>query len=72
VPAEATIPGDTTIPVPDTAVDAMLAQFAAAGLIVDKACFETLMKDESLQALLVKGGTPSPETIQKFQVCVQK
>jgi hypothetical protein len=57
---------------PDTAVDEMIAQLAAAGLIVDKACFEALLKDDSLRGVVAKGGTPPPEAVQKFKACIQK
>ena len=47
----------------------MIAQFEAAGMKVDRACFENLMKDESLRKLAESNSTPSAEMITKFMAC---
>ncbi len=56
--------------IPATVVDAMIAQFEAAGMKVDKACFTALLKDDSLRKLVEAGGTPSQDMIQKFLSCM--
>jgi hypothetical protein len=49
----------------------MISQFEAAGMKVDRACFTSLLSDDSLRKL-VEGdnGSPSPEIIQKFLTCI--
>ncbi|MEP7203901.1 MAG: hypothetical protein ABI894_14925 [Ilumatobacteraceae bacterium] len=62
----------TDLSVPQETIDLMIAQFEAAGMKVDKACFTALLSDEGLQELAASGGqgTPSPELTQKFLACM--
>ena len=73
-PAELTIPPGASIPsgasLPTAAIDAMIAQFEAAGMKVDKACFTALLKDDSLRKLVEAGGTPNQDVIKKFFSCL--
>jgi hypothetical protein len=79
LPDGITIPDDVTIPagglpadvsIPQEVIDQMIAQFEAAGMKVDKACFTALLKDESLRKLVEAGGTPNQDAIQKFFTCI--
>jgi hypothetical protein len=74
IPDNITIPAGATLPsnvsVPQNAIDLMIAQFEAAGMKVDKACFTKLLSDDSLKKLVAAGGTPSQEAIQKFFSCI--
>jgi hypothetical protein len=72
VPTNGTAAGDATAgaTIPATVVDQMIAQFEAAGMKVDKACFTSLLKDASLRKLVEAGGTPNQEAIQKFFTCL--
>jgi len=67
---DVSLPTDFTIP--EQTIDLMIQQFEAAGLKVDRACFETLLSDPSLRKLVEAGvnGTPTPELIQKFLACI--
>jgi len=67
---DVSLPTDFTIP--EQTIDLMIQQFQAAGLKVDRACFETLLSDPSLRKLVEAGshGTPTPELIQKFLACI--
>jgi hypothetical protein len=69
-PATETLPSDFTVP--QETIDLMIAQFEAAGMTVDKACFTALLSDEGLRELAAAGGqgTPSPELTQKFLACM--
>ncbi|MEO8264528.1 MAG: hypothetical protein ABI706_03360 [Ilumatobacteraceae bacterium] len=73
-PGELTIPPGASISsgvsLPTAAIDAMIAQFEAAGMKVDKACFEALLKDDSLRKLVEAGGTPNQDVIKKFFSCL--
>ena len=73
-PTELTIPPGASIPsgvsLPTAAIDAMIAQFEAAGMKVDKACFTALLKDDSLRKLVEAGGTPNQDVIKKFFSCL--
>lgn len=73
-PTELTVPAGVSIPsgasLPEAAIDAMIAQFEAAGMKVDKACFAALLKDDSLRKLVEAGGTPNPDVIKKFFTCL--
>jgi hypothetical protein len=68
--SDISIPTDFTIP--QETIDLMISQFEAAGLKVDRACFQDLLSDESLRKLVEAGqnGSPSPEVIQKFLSCI--
>ena len=68
VPAGANIPSGATLP--SGAIDTMIAQFEAAGMKVDKACFTALLKDDALRKLAEAGGTPTPDVIKKFFSCL--
>ena len=74
IPEELTIPAGASIPsgasFPTAAIDAMIAQFEAAGMKVDKACFTALLKDDSLRKLVEAGGTPNQDVIKKFFSCL--
>jgi hypothetical protein len=79
LPAGVTIPPGVTIPtgaipsnvsIPQAVIDQMIAQFEAAGMKVDKACFTALLKDESLRKMVEAGGTPNQDAIQKFLTCL--
>ncbi|MEY2401984.1 MAG: hypothetical protein QOJ08_2095 [Ilumatobacteraceae bacterium] len=79
VSSDVTIPPGATIPagaipsdasIPEALIDQMIAQFEAAGMKVDKACFTALLQDESLRKMVEAGGTPNQETIQKFFSCL--
>jgi len=69
-PTTETLPSDFTVP--QETIDLMIAQFEAAGMTVDKACFTALLSDEGLRELAAAGGqgTPSPELTQKFLACM--
>ena len=80
IPGDITIPDDITIPagsipsdasIPEALIDQMIAQFEAAGMNVDKACFTELLSDESLRNLVAAGGAPSQEAMQKFFACIK-
>ena len=85
LPGDVTIPPDVTLPagvslpdgsiptnisVPEAIIDQMIAQFEAAGMKVDKACFTNLLKDESLRKMVEAGGAPNQDAIQKFFSCL--
>jgi hypothetical protein len=61
----------TNFTIPQETIDLMISQFEAAGMKVDRACFTSLLSDDSLRKL-VEGdnGSPSPEIIQKFLTCI--
>ena len=67
---DVSLPTDFTIP--QETIDLMISQFEAAGMKVDRACFTSLLSDESLRKLVEGGenGSPSPEIIQKFLTCI--
>jgi hypothetical protein len=67
VPPGATLPTDGSIPT--AIIDQMITQFEAAGMKVDRACFENLMKDDSLRKLAESNSTPTAEMITKFVAC---
>ena len=86
-PGGVTIPGGATIPgapissdgstpldssIPPETVDLMIAQFEAAGMTVDKACFTALLSDDDMRQLIAAGGsgTPTPDLTQRFFACV--
>ncbi|HEY0518219.1 MAG TPA: hypothetical protein VGC84_01910 [Ilumatobacteraceae bacterium] len=77
-PGEHVTPGTDSVPasapaggtIPASVVDQMIAQFEAAGMKVDKACFTALLKDDSLRKLVQAGGTPNQEAISKFFTCL--
>ena len=69
IPPGGTLPSDFTIPT--EAVDQLIAQFETAGIKVDRACFEDLLKDDDLRNLVASQATPSAELIQKFTACFQ-
>jgi hypothetical protein len=79
-PEEVTIPPGLTLPdgsidvsdisVPEQVIDQMIAQFEAAGMKVDKACFTALLKDESLREMVEAGGAPNQDAIKKFFTCL--
>lgn len=73
LPSGLTIPPGGTFPpdlsIPQEAIDQMITQFEAAGLKVDRACFENLLKDEELRKLVAAGDTPSAEVIQRMTAC---
>ena len=81
-PEEVTIPPGLSLPggslpidvsnvsVPQQVIDQMIAQFEAAGMKVDKACFTALLKDESLRKMVEAGGTPNQDAIKKFFTCL--
>jgi uncharacterized lipoprotein len=58
------------ISVPEQVIDQMIAQFEAAGMKVDKACFTALLKDESLRKMVEAGGAPNQDAIKKFFTCL--
>ncbi len=58
------------VSIPQQVIDQMIAQFEAAGMKVDKACFTALLEDESLRKMVEAGGTPNQEAIQKFFTCL--
>ena len=66
----AAIPSGATVP--QATIDLMISQFEANGLKVNKACFTALLKDPATIKLVEasSGGTPTPEVIQKFIVCI--
>jgi hypothetical protein len=70
IPPGGTFPPDLTIP--QAVVDQMITQFEAAGLKVDRACFENLLQDEELRRLIAGGDTPSAEVIQRLTACFQQ
>ena len=82
IPDDITIPPGLTLPdgslpidvsdisVPQQVIDQMIAQFEAAGMKVDKACFTALLQDESLRKLVEAGGTPNQDAIKKFFTCL--
>jgi ABC-type glycerol-3-phosphate transport system substrate-binding protein len=63
-----TIPVGETLP--QEVIDKAIADFEAAGMKVDKACFTALLKDDSLRQLAEAGGTPTPDVIKKFFTCL--
>jgi hypothetical protein len=65
--SDATIPSDFSVPT--AMIDQMIAQFEAAGMKVDRPCFENLLKNEELRKLVAAGNTPSPDVIAKFMAC---
>ena len=67
---DVSLPTDFTIP--QETIDLMISQFEAAGMKVDRACFTSLLSDESRRKLVEGGenGSPSPEIIQKFLTCI--
>jgi hypothetical protein len=79
-PEEVTIPPGLTLPngsidlsnisVPEQVIDQMIAQFEAAGMKVDKACFTALLQDESLRKLVESGTAPNQDVIKKFITCL--
>ena len=78
-PEEVTIPPGLSLPdgslpsnisVPQQVIDQMIAQFEAAGMKVDKACFTALLKDESLRKMVEAGGAPNQDAIKKFFTCL--
>lgn len=73
VPTDVTVPSGASSPtdgsIPTAIIDQMIAQFEAAGMKVDRPCFENLMKDESLRKLAESNSTPSAEMITKFMAC---
>jgi hypothetical protein len=75
LPGSITIPAGVSIPtdfsVPEQAIDAMIAQLQAAGMNIDKDCFEKLLTDDSMRKLVAAGGTPTPEVLQKFFGCIK-
>jgi hypothetical protein len=60
----------SNVTVPQQVIDQMIAQFEAAGMKVDKACFTALLSDESLRKLVEAGGTPNQDAIKKFFTCL--
>lgn len=70
IPPGGTFPSDLTIP--QEVIDQMLTQFEAAGLNVDRDCFEELLADEELRRLIAAGDTPSAEVIQRLTSCFQQ
>ncbi len=60
----------SNITVPEQVIDQMIAQFEAAGMKVDKACFTALLKDESLRKMVEAGGAPNQDAIKKFFSCL--
>jgi ABC-type glycerol-3-phosphate transport system substrate-binding protein len=60
----------SNVSVPQQVIDQMIAQFEAAGMKVDKACFTALLSDESLRKLVEAGGTPNQDAIKKFFTCL--
>ena len=73
LPPNITIPPGGTFPpdfsIPTAVIDQMVAQFEAAGLKVDRPCFENLLKDEDLRNVIASANTPSADVIQKFVAC---
>jgi len=77
-PEEVTLPPGLSLPdgtlpdisVPEQVIDQMIAQFEAAGMKVDKACFTALLKDESLRKMVEAGGAPNQDAIKKFFTCL--
>jgi hypothetical protein len=67
IPSVGSIPTDFSIPA--AFVDQIIAQFEASGVKVDRACFDDLLKDDTLRKAIGSGGTPSAEVIQKFAAC---
>ena len=60
----------SNVSIPQQVIDQMIAQFEAAGMKVDKACFTALLQDESLRKLVEAGGTPNQDAIKKFFTCL--
>jgi ABC-type glycerol-3-phosphate transport system substrate-binding protein len=60
----------SNVTVPQQVIDQMIAQFEAAGMKVDKACFTALLKDESLRKMVEAGGAPNQDAIKKFFTCL--
>jgi hypothetical protein len=70
ISSDESIPSDSSIP-PET-IDLMIAQFEAAGMKVDKACFAALLSDDDMRQLIAAGssGIPTPDLTKKFFACV--
>lgn len=60
----------SNVSIPQQVIDQMIAQFEAAGMTVDKACFTDLLKDESLRKMVEAGGAPNQDAIKKFFTCL--
>ncbi len=66
LPGGATLPSDVTIlpggslpsdfSIPTEAIDQLIASFEAAGVKVDRACFEDLLKDDEFRNIVDIGG----------------
>ncbi|MEP7045198.1 MAG: hypothetical protein ABI949_00885 [Ilumatobacteraceae bacterium] len=67
--ANGSVPTDLTLPA--QVIDTMIAQFEAAGMKVDKACFTALLSDPATRQLITAAGaTPNPDLIKKFFGCL--
>jgi hypothetical protein len=69
IPPGGTLPSDFSIPT--EAIDQLIAQFETAGIKVDRACFENLLKNDEFRELIASRATPSAEVMQKFTACFQ-
>ncbi len=69
IPPGGTFPSNITIPT--QVVDVMMAQLLAAGMKVDRACLEALLKDNDFRAVVMSGSTPSGDMIQNLIKCLR-
>jgi hypothetical protein len=70
IPPGATFPADVTVP--QAVVDQVISQLEQAGVKVDRACFENLLKDPQIRNLVLSNNAPSSEVIQRLVACLQQ
>ena len=73
LPSDFTIPPGGSFPtdfsIPTAVIDQLITQFETAGMKVDRACLENLLKDPQVRELMTTQGTPSAELLQRFTAC---
>ena len=57
---------------PQAVVDQVISQLEQAGVKVDRACFENLLKDQEIRKLVLSNNAPSSEVIQRLVACLQQ